>query len=210
LGLLPAERGTVLWNGKRVDDPASFFVPPHSAYTAQIPHLFSESLRDNILMGLPEERVDIVKALQLSALEPDLARMPHGLDTVIGPRGVKLSGGQRQRTAAARMFVREPELLIFDDLSSALDVETEQALWEGVFRRTDREGGATCLAVSHRRPALYRADHILVLKDGRVEAQGDLSTLLETSAEMREIWGASPSAPIAQDVDADRVLVDPS
>jgi ATP-binding cassette subfamily B protein len=193
LGLLPAERGTILWNGNRVEDPAAFFVPPHSAYTAQIPHLFSESLRDNILMGLPEDRVDILKALQLAALEPDVARMPHGLDTVIGPRGVKLSGGQRQRTAAARMFVREPALLVFDDLSSALDVETERALWAGVFRRTDRGSGATCLAVSHRRPALYRADRILVLKEGRVEAQGDLSTLLTTSAEMREIWGAAPA-----------------
>ncbi len=193
LGLLPAEEGTILWNGDRVQNPASFFVPPHSAYTAQIPHLFSESLRDNILMGLPEDRVNIVKALQLAALEPDLARMPHGLDTVIGPRGVKLSGGQRQRAAAARMFVREPELLVFDDLSSALDVETERALWEGVFWRTDRAGGATCLAVSHRRPALLRADRILVLKEGRIEAQGKLATLLETSAEMREIWGAAPA-----------------
>ena len=185
LGLLPAQSGEIYWNGERINHPGEFFIPPRCAYTPQVPVLFSESLRDNILMGLPEERVDLQAAIELAVLEEDLLEIPNGLSAVIGAKGVKLSGGQRHRTAAARMFVRTPSLLVFDDISSALDVNTERTLWERIFAR---QKDSACLVVSHRRPAFQKADQIIILDEGQIEAVGRLNDLLQTSAEMQKLW----------------------
>ena len=185
LGLLPMDGGAITWNGIRVEDPADFFVPPRCAYTPQVPQLFSDSLESNIRMGYPATAAELAATIRLSVMEDDIPHLQDGLDTRVGAKGVKLSGGQRQRTAAARMFVRDPELLVFDDLSSALDVETENLLWDRTFARGDR----TYLVVSHRRPALERADRIILMKDGRIEAMGSLTKLLEEYEEMQALWG---------------------
>lgn len=156
--------GELRWNGRRIDDPAAFLVPPNAAYLPQVPQLISDSVADNIAFGvLGAESVE--RAVGLAVLAPDVAEMPDGLATMIGPRGLRLSGGQRQRLAGARAIVHEPELVVLDDLSSALDVETELRLWQNFA-----DAGMTVIAVSHRAVAFERADRVIRLVDGRIAA----------------------------------------
>ena len=159
--------------------------PPFSdhpaAYPPQVPHLFSNTLSNNLLsntlsnnllLGLAKSDAALQKALHLSVFEQDVASMPLGLVTLVGTRGVRLSGGQLQRAAAARMLVRQPELLVFDDLSSALDGETEHRLWARLFAGEQRAAGwqPTCLITSNRPSVLRRADRIIVLNERRIDA----------------------------------------
>jgi ATP-binding cassette subfamily B protein len=186
LGLVPVDEGEIRWKGSVVDDPAAFMVPPRAAYTPQTPKLFSMSLRDNLLLGHEVDEEALRRVVETVTMGRDVAAMVDGFDTLVGPRGVRLSGGQVQRTAAARMLIRSPELLVFDDLSSALDVETEAELWEGLFAQ---DPTTTVLVVSHRRPALTRADQVVVMDAGRVVAWGTAPALLKSSAVFRQMWG---------------------
>lgn len=179
IGLLPLQAGEIYWNDRKVTHPHQFFVPPKSAYTPQVPQLFSGTLRDNITLGLDSSDEQLKWAIALAAFDRDLAMMPDGLDTLIGSKGMRLSGGQLQRAAAARMFLHQTELLVFDDLSSALDLETEQTLWSRLFTLTASSSTwmPTCLVVSHRRAVLQRADKIILLNNGSVESIGSFNAL---------------------------------
>lgn len=184
LGFLPKQAGTIRWNGQVVEEEASFFIPSRIAYTPQVPRLFSLSIRDNILLGQQEQSDDLDNAVYAAVLDKDIKDLGEGLDTMAGTRGVKLSGGQIQRIAIARMIARKADLFILDDVSSALDVETEKNLWQ----RMKELRNATYLVTSHRKECLKHADQIIVMKDGKVEAKGTLENLLQTSKEMRSLW----------------------
>lgn len=197
LGLLPLQEGEILWNGTPVRQADIFMTPPRASYTPQIPKLFSDTLAHNISLGRQLSPGTVEEAVETAVLGPDLATMPQGLETQVGPRGLRLSGGQVQRVATARMLVASRHLLVIDDVSSALDLRTERLLWDRVLGAISAGSGPeakaqpTCLVVSHRRRVLQHADQIVVLHQGQVEAVGTLDELLATSLEMQTIWELS-------------------
>lgn len=185
LGLLPRNSGEIYINSDVLKSTEGVLNPPLAAYTAQDPNLFSDTIQNNILLGLKDEEKNVEEAIYSAVLEGDMKILKDGMNSLVGSKGVKLSGGQKQRVAVARMFVRKADLYMFDDISSALDVETESKLWERMMEKEH----ITELVVSNKHIALKRADKIIVIKNGRIEAIGTLEELLDSNEEMRLIWG---------------------
>ncbi|MGC3860215.1 ATP-binding cassette domain-containing protein [Micromonospora chersina] len=156
--------GTLRWNGEPVTEPELFLRPNQVGYVGQLPRVLSGTVADNIALG---HQVDAAGAVSTAQLDHDLAAAGGGLGLLIGHKGTRLSGGQLQRLALARALAPRTELLVADDVSSALDVTTELALWAAL-----REHGVTVVGSTAKRAALVRADHVVVLVDGTVTAQG--------------------------------------
>ncbi|GAB3080505.1 ABC transporter ATP-binding protein [Nocardioides zeae] len=165
---LVAHRGDLRWNDGPVADAETFLRPSRVAYVAQVPRVLSGTFADNLRLDHPRE---IGVAARTARLERDL-EAAGGLDALVGHRGVRLSGGQVQRVALARALATEADLLVADDVSSALDATTELELWQAL-----RERGTTVLGATSKRAALARADQVVVLVDGRVAAAGPWSDL---------------------------------
>jgi ATP-binding cassette, subfamily B, bacterial len=174
LGMLPNVTGEIRWNGDVVADPEERFVPPSVAYTSQVPRLFSDTLRDNLTQGRASVDHHIGSALHGAVLDYDVEQFELGVDTLVGSRGVRLSGGQVQRAAFARMLYETPQVWCIDDVSSALDIVTEQSLWQ---RFAAIRTQVACLVVTHRPNVMQMADEILVLDHGRVTARGSYRDL---------------------------------
>jgi ATP-binding cassette subfamily B protein len=150
----------------------------HRAVTMveQIPFLFSRSLEENLSYGRAEaSRQTVEEAVQLAALEKEVARFDQGLSTVIGERGVTLSGGQRLRAALGRALVVAPRVLLLDDVFSAVDVGTEKAIWSRIRPWCK---GRTLLVVSHRVSVLRECDRVAVIRDGRLAEYGTHEELI--------------------------------
>ncbi len=150
--------------------------------------LFNDSLRENIRYGRPEADNDEVDAAVTAAhLDDFIARLPEGLDTVVGERGLKLSGGERQRVAIARAVLKGAPILVFDEATSSLDSQSEQAVL-AAFR--ELAGHHTAVVIAHRLSTIVDADKIIVLDNGRVVEEGSHELLLEKGEHYAALWQA--------------------
>nr|WP_245706831.1 ABC transporter ATP-binding protein [Austwickia chelonae] len=165
---LTDHRGELLWNGIPVEDPEIFLRPGQVSYVAQVPRVLSGTFVENVQLGHAR---DVDGAVDDARLVPDLDQAG-GLHSLVGHRGVRLSGGQVQRLALARALAADAELLVADDISSALDARTEIELWQALRQRSVTVVGATS-----KRAALAQADRVAVIVDGRITAVGPWSEL---------------------------------
>jgi len=161
--------GALCWNGEPVTQPEIFLRPNQVGYVGQLPRVLSGTVADNIQLG---HQVDAERAVATAQLSHDLAAAGAGLGLLIGHKGTRLSGGQLQRLALARALAPRTELLLADDVSSALDVTTELDLWRAL-----RDNGVTVVGSTSKLAALAQADHVVVLVEGTVADQGPWQAL---------------------------------
>ena len=165
--------GSMRWNDVEIEDAETFLRPGQVAYVAQVPRVLSGTFSDNIRLGHARR---IEAAIDDARLGRDVADAG-GPDSVVGHRGVRLSGGQVQRLALARALAAEADLLLADDVSSALDAATEVELWQALRGR-----GTTVLGATSKRAALAQADRVVVMVEGEIAAVGPW-------AELAPQWG---------------------
>lgn len=185
LGLLVPGRGQVLIDKVPLSDWRQNSFRERVGYVPQDPLLFHASIRDNLLWSLEEaNESDLWEALHHANAEYFVKELAHGIDTVVGDRGVRLSGGQRQRIALARALLRRPELLILDEATSALDTRSEQIIQEAIEKLRHQ---TTILVIAHRLSTIRNADIIYILKQGEVVQKGGYGELTESPGLFRSM-----------------------
>lgn len=183
-GLLVPTGGRVLVDGRDLEQHVRGWQRTLGV-VPQMVFLTDDTLRANIALGLPEEEVDeraLLEAVRHAQLDELVAKLPEGLDTVVGERGVRLSGGQRQRIAIARALYRRPTVLIFDEGTSALDMGTEAQLMASIERL---RGDHTIILIAHRLSTVQNSDVVVFLEEGRITGRGTYDELVRDHREFR-------------------------
>jgi ATP-binding cassette subfamily C protein len=188
MGLIVPQKGEVLIDGLPLDAERLEAWRSRIGYVAQETFLFNDTVRANLLWARPDATdEDLHTALHLAAADKFVARLPDGMETVLGDRGVLLSGGERQRLALARALLREPSLLILDEATSNLDSENERRIQRAIEAL---HGDMTIVAITHRLSTIRNADQIYVLENGRVIERGDWTTLVAKERRFHDLCRA--------------------
>ncbi|WIY61136.1 ABC transporter ATP-binding protein [Bacillus arachidis] len=175
MGLLQPESGQLLIDNKPLTSKNLLSLRKSISYVSQDPFLFNASIRDNLRMVEPDANEEqIWEALDFSASAEFVSRLPQGLDTLIGDRGVKLSGGERQRLVLARAILRKPSILVLDEATSALDAENEAKIQEALERL---KGSMTIIVIAHRLSTIRKADQVIVMDQGQIIQSGGFTQL---------------------------------
>ncbi len=180
LGLYATKKGKILVDGINVKEIGLDVMRENIALVLQQPKMFNDSLRHNLTLGRDVSDEKLYEALHIAQLESVIKKLTNGLDTQIGKDGIRLSGGERQRAAIARMLITEPNVIILDESTSALDVVTEANLFRSLQQHLEQK---SMLIITHRLKTVENADYIYILSDGRVIEEGTPAQLLKQKGE---------------------------
>lgn len=196
----PLENGTISINGESIEDIKNDSLRKNIGIVQQDVFLFTGTFKENIAYG-KEGATDeeIIEAAKRADIHDYISSLPDGYDTQIGERGVKLSGGQKQRLSIARVFLKNPAILILDEATSALDNATEAIIQKALFKLCE---GRTTLVVAHRLSTVRNADEIVVVNQGRIIEQGTHEQLIALGGAYKKLYDAqfSDDADISNDI----------
>jgi len=175
------KRGEITIDGRDIRDFSVRDLRSSIAMVMQDDYLFSDSVEDNISYGKPgSSREEIVKAARAANAHQFIKELPEGYDTQVGQRGLKLSGGQRQRVSIARAFLKNPQILILDEATSAVDLETEKLIQEAIERLTAHR---TTFVIAHRLSTIVNSDQIIFIEKGKIREKGTHRELVKKRGE---------------------------
>ena len=178
--------GEILIDGININDITLTSLRRNIGIVQQDIYLFNASMRDNILYGrLDATEEEVIEAAKRANIHDYIMTLPDGYDTQIGERGVRLSGGQKQRLSIARVFLKNPPILILDEATSALDNTTEILIQQALDELCK---GRTTLVVAHRLSAIRNADEIAVVIDGEIKERGSHEELIEADGTYKKLY----------------------
>jgi ATP-binding cassette subfamily B protein len=191
-GLIHPASGAAMLDGQSLDEVNLNSYYGYVAYLPQESSVFDGSLRENLAFDAEIPDADLIDALGGAGLMPLFEKLPRGLDTPLGERGVTLSGGERQQLALARLAFSRARVVLFDEATSAIDNLTEQAV---LARAMERLAGRTLIAVAHRLDSVKNFDEIVVLREGKIVERGDFDSLMRQNGAFRALYERAPKSP---------------